>query len=1400
VFGLFGYEDYTPVERVGTLSFFFSKELNKRRENMRRDELVCILCAILVMTSVGMLTQSSSPVEISVADYTFFDGISPQCEDLSEPFDTPAASAYVRRVSQPTVQYDPPEELDFELSTELTRVATSEPEVDLDLFSQGPTPSTDFALQEPSPMQLPPTVPHLPIEILDDDDFEKQAKKEGWTGTGVFGDPYIIEGYEIDLSYANEYCIRIENIETTYFIIRDCVLLRGWGISLYNVKNAVLYHNFCTFNNRGIDLVMCSQCEVLDNTCNLNSIDGISIGSCEDVMVQNNMCFDNSENGIIVNWVSTDITVDNNDCWNNQFNGIYMWYYCSSNDITYNTCFDNGLSGVNVSICKDIDVIENFCHDNGYTGISFEESENNLVMENNCTRNEWALLLLQANNTEVSHNNCSFNYNGVYAYESSHNDFMDNNCTGQRFGIGLRYGVDNEVLRNNCSDNNVGNDVPGLFLARTNHSFVIDNTCDYNGHHGIGLYSTEWNEVFLNSANHSYYSGIIVSSSNCTLLMDNTCNHNNDFGVYITDSEYSGVVLSTITDNGYSGVLVEESISSGAVGNWCDYNGNHGIELISSNGSIVDENWCRWNENNGIELSSSNDNELTWNHCLENENHGIHLTESHRNILDRQYCIDNAADGIYLYVSNENEFYRGLSTDNRDGVKLHHSHRNVLSGLNCTGNRVHGIYLNTCNSNQFFDNECNRNGQDGITLVRADHSELISNTCSQNGIHGIYLINDCNKNEIIANECNDNEEYGIRFLTQSDHNKAVGNTCNNNIDGITLERSNNITLTSNICNYNDDYGINADESNESVFMKNTCNGNLAHGIHVYEFHRGEVTDNTCTGNRYGIYFYHSEHSTISENTCKDNQQYGLHLFGFHYGDIIGNTFSKNNRGVGVSSSDSNDFIENTCNGNFHEGIYLYFSERNDLERNVCNDNLDEGIQVFGGQKYFLVENTCSNNSNGIWLTGVQISYLYDNVCEDNARIGIGLSNGCSTVLLKGNSCNRNSRHGISLYKSNSIRCYQNYCVENGGSGITLSENYYVEILYTFFRNNEEHSLSCGTDVRVLFVIYNYFGGSVIDDSTGINIGHLFMHNYYFEYGGPDNDGDGIGDVPYTVPGVGSHQDEYPLVFSPIFLWTTPPTDLTIEFGERLSLMNLNLDVDDTIPTGELTWTLNDTENFSINNEGRITDMLALPVGTYTLNVSVANVYNGILDRAPASYGIDLYPGFLSAIFTVTVADTSIRWSLELNGNFDYPDTELALLQIGAFLTYAETGAPISGAHIQLTIYNPDGTLLWILTMSEVEPGVYVYRTPGTISYYVSNGIWEKGIYLVVGEASIGAGEEVKAKHMTQFHIDPPAGQGPDMAFVLALGTIAGLLILDSVIAGRYLWKRRRGIIDGTVLR
>jgi parallel beta-helix repeat protein len=184
-----------------------------------------------------------------------------------------------------------------------------------------------------------PTVPG-PFYIVGDAQLLAMALHHGWYVDGVI----IIQGYEIDVDDADISCIEVRDIYDTYFIIRDCTLTGSTGpnyvteppysiiragIYLFNVDGAEVTNNLCHDNLEGICLNMTTNCLVEENECYGNTYDGIivCIWSYQNDLVEN-YCHDNGWDGIIIAWGAEENTALRNNCSLNGRSGITLvgWY------------------------------------------------------------------------------------------------------------------------------------------------------------------------------------------------------------------------------------------------------------------------------------------------------------------------------------------------------------------------------------------------------------------------------------------------------------------------------------------------------------------------------------------------------------------------------------------------------------------------------------------------------------------------------------------------------------------------------------------------------------------------------------------------------------------------------------------------------------------------------------------------------------------------------------------------------------------------------------------------------------------------------------------------------------------------------------------------------------------
>jgi len=265
---------------------------------------------------------------------------------------------------------------------------------------------------------LGPNTPHDSIVIDGDADFSATALLEGWPGDGSPGNPYIIDGLDIDLGGADGSCIKIINTQVS-FIIRNCSLTGAKndgegdfrdqaGIYLHNVMHGKLVKNILDGNSLGISLNNANYSTVTDNICTNNRWSGI------------------------LYYGSSYTTLANNTCTNNDY-GINIRLTSSSNTLTNNICYNNG------------------------GGIHVTNSESNTVTSNTCYNNSWGIDLWNANYSIVTDNTCYNNSVGISFGNSNYNTLSNNTCTNNEVGISLDGSFFNTVENNTVLGNSRSN-------------------------------------------------------------------------------------------------------------------------------------------------------------------------------------------------------------------------------------------------------------------------------------------------------------------------------------------------------------------------------------------------------------------------------------------------------------------------------------------------------------------------------------------------------------------------------------------------------------------------------------------------------------------------------------------------------------------------------------------------------------------------------------------------------------------------------------------------------------------------------------------------------------------------------------------------------------------------------
>ncbi|MFX0070056.1 MAG: nitrous oxide reductase family maturation protein NosD [Candidatus Hermodarchaeota archaeon] len=282
------------------------------------------------------------------------------------------------------------------------------------------------------------------------------------------------------------------------------------------------------------------------------------------------------------------------------------------------------------------------------------------------------------------------------------------------------------------------------------------------------------------------------------------------------------------------------------------------------------------------------------------------------------------------------------------------------------------------------------------------------------------------------------------------------------------------------------------------------------GVGLVDVSNGQFINCNISNNlNYGIYFSGDcENITISNCLIKNNDDTGIYIYGsgtnmanFH---ILNNNITENlGSGIYVNTIDaliiSGNIIKNHTTAN-RDGIFAVYISNSNITDNKIENNNRAGIYAWDYDYGMISGNLIRNNAYG----GTSLPYA-----------GLYMYSSCSYNKILKNNITENKNYGIHVNSNNDYNDFIGNSITNNvyyGLYIRDTDSDYNEIYDNYFIANTNHVYNYGT---------NYYDNGI------------WLGNYWDDYGGYDNNGDGIGDtsIPYNIPN-SANDDNFPIYGNP----------------------------------------------------------------------------------------------------------------------------------------------------------------------------------------------------------------------------------------------------------------------------
>ncbi len=963
--------------------------------------------------------------------------------------------------------------------------------------------------------ELPRYANHAPIRINGNGGFS--SANGVVSGNGETGNPYVIEGWEINGGGAG-CCIYVGNT-TSSFVIRNCRLTNAsgipatyyWnaGVAINNAEFGTIFNNEVSGNAQyGVACMSSNNVNVTTNTLANNGLYGIYMSNSDNCYAYNNNVFNSSAGLKIFNSNNCEFKYnsahDNGDGFNisgssnniirlnsmgrNAMSGI-MVISGSSNLLGRNTLWENGGYGIKLMSSAYFTTISNsvFIRNNGGGKQAYDDSA--------ISPNFWgeAIPNFFSDHTEPDANNdgtvdTPYNIDGMAGQEEATPRSsairapvrIDSNA-----GFTVENGIMNPWAAGTELDpyiieewNISGGDISGagyrycFYIGNTTAHFTMRNCTlhDTNGgaiepfylSSGLHLYNVTNGTVMNNEMLVNQRAGAVLDASSNNTIEYNLLWKNKQDGLLLRGSPFNTISNNDAGYNLFPGINITASSNNNFVsGNDAYNNLDEGIRLDSSDGCVFVYNSCWNNSDDGMDVQNSFDGLVSTNWVWDNGDDGIEIDNSEMFNITHNAATWNIGDGIFLTYADYNSVYGNNLNNNSAGVKLNYSSKCEITFNSISNNAGHGISVGRLSANNSFKANTIVHNLDGMNVIASDNI-IVNNTFAQNLNEGIEIWSSGNDNYIVGNEISQSVKDGILIRDTSLRTTLFSNTIRNNgFCGVNITGSSNFAdVLSNTIRDNHRMGIALDNVNYCNLSGNNLTGNWDEGIYLYASHGSIIRDNTLSSNGdNGLLLRASSDNSLINNTVSGSLFDGIQLDSSDRVHATDNILSNNGQGIALISSSNCILSRNSIDFSGDEGIDLSSSSQSNLiEDNTVLRSNEDGLKIKKGCGFNVIKNNNMSlcTYNGMYIINASDCVVENNTFVENGDSGVNLVNAHRTRVSR--NVLLSNYYGACMYNSTYCTLYGNVASDNNNGFFILYYSNYASIFSNALVNNTQNGL------------------------------------------------------------------------------------------------------------------------------------------------------------------------------------------------------------------------------------------------------------------------------------------------------------------------------------------------------